>query len=364
MWKTREDYGHNTPWRAGTRNVIIQHQVLAFLPEECDMNGGKMTTQMCMAFARQYLRENYPEYEAALTLHNEPCGDCAGRYAVHIAINRTNLETGRRSHDYTRNVMEFKKEMAARCRSLDERWGLSQIEPGRPNSQIHSRQPGKVEKEMKARSVKSYKDNLRGLLVVARDRSNNIDQFLAQLEKWGVETREDKKTGQIYVTDTDFPKYSFNTWKLDPACSIEGLKAEFARPQHDRDAEILARDLQWQEEEEAKKEAEIKKAGKEYEHRLKQHLRKYAEVAKKHEGTPYVRFPVLKLPKIPDVLNDGITYKAMLLEYANEGRKLRLKYAGARPVKAQGSSYSGGSWSGGSTSSLDQPQRNRGVGER
>lgn len=64
MDATREAYGHNTPSRIGAKNTFMFHQVIAWNPDEIDINGGKMTKDDCMAFARQWVTERYPNQEA------------------------------------------------------------------------------------------------------------------------------------------------------------------------------------------------------------------------------------------------------------------------------------------------------------
>ena len=54
MDETREVAGHNTAARKGAKNTVMYHQVLAFLPEECDVNGGRLTPELCMAYAKEY----------------------------------------------------------------------------------------------------------------------------------------------------------------------------------------------------------------------------------------------------------------------------------------------------------------------
>ena len=55
MDRTRKVFHHDKPSRAGAKNVILLHQILAFLPEECSCNGGKMTPDACLAYAEQWL---------------------------------------------------------------------------------------------------------------------------------------------------------------------------------------------------------------------------------------------------------------------------------------------------------------------
>ena len=97
MADTRKAMGHDKPGKAGAKCTYMQHQILGFLPDECDLNGGKMTPEMCMRYARDYVAERYPNQEVVIVLHRERCrSDDTDRYAVHLGINRSDLETGRR----------------------------------------------------------------------------------------------------------------------------------------------------------------------------------------------------------------------------------------------------------------------------
>ena len=100
MARTRARFGHDIAARRGFKNTLMYHQVLAFLPEECSVNGGKMTPELCMAFAMEYVGERYPDQQVVFALHEE--SDEAGkRYAVHMAINRSNIVTGKRLDEGT-----------------------------------------------------------------------------------------------------------------------------------------------------------------------------------------------------------------------------------------------------------------------
>lgn len=60
MDRTREAYGHNGPGRAGCKTTYCYHQIIAFNPDECDVNGGKLTKAGCMGFAREWVERYYP----------------------------------------------------------------------------------------------------------------------------------------------------------------------------------------------------------------------------------------------------------------------------------------------------------------
>ena len=138
MDRTRDAYGHNESGRKGSKCTYCYHQIIAFNPDECDVNGGRLTRAGCMGFAREWVERYYPNQEAAWALHLEHSKDGTDRYAVHIAINRTDLETGRRLDEG--RASRQKVLHASRMRDMDERWGLSQLERGQRNSRSHARQ--------------------------------------------------------------------------------------------------------------------------------------------------------------------------------------------------------------------------------
>ena len=176
MARTRKSFGHDKPARAGAKNTIMYHQVLAFLPEECSCNGGKMTPDACMAYAEQWLAKHYPHQQVILALHEE--SDKEGkRFAVHMAINRTDLLTGKRLWEGTGAQAKHKR--ASWVREMDEAWNLTQLEKGKKNSKIRDRQPRDIEKEIVDRGEYSYKNNLRELIHLAINEGHpkNMEQF-------------------------------------------------------------------------------------------------------------------------------------------------------------------------------------------
>ena len=69
MADTRAAMGHDRPGKAGAKCTYMQHQILGFLPDECDLNGGKMTPELCMRYAREYVAERYPNQEVVMVRH-------------------------------------------------------------------------------------------------------------------------------------------------------------------------------------------------------------------------------------------------------------------------------------------------------
>lgn len=140
MDATREAYGHNVPGKAGAKCTYMQHQVLAFNPDECDLNGGMMDPSRCLEYAREYVQARYPFQEVVWVLHREHCrADGTDRYAIHIGINRTNLATGLRLDEGPARKAALAR--VATVRDMDARYGLAQLEKGRRNSNVHARQP-------------------------------------------------------------------------------------------------------------------------------------------------------------------------------------------------------------------------------
>ena len=143
--RTREAYGHNRAGKTGAKCTYCYHQIIAFNPSECDLNGGRLTAQDCMGFAREWVERYYPNQEAVWALHREHCAaDGTDRWAVHVVINRTDLETGKRLDEG--RASRQKVLHASRMRGMDERWGLAQMEKGARNSAHHARQQSRGER--------------------------------------------------------------------------------------------------------------------------------------------------------------------------------------------------------------------------
>lgn len=103
-----------SPGKAGAKCTYMQHQILGFLPDECDLNGGKMTPEMCMRYARDYVAERYPNQEVVIVLHRERCrSDDTDRYAAHLGINRSDLGDGQEARRGSRTQ--------SRCRTREDR---------------------------------------------------------------------------------------------------------------------------------------------------------------------------------------------------------------------------------------------------
>ena len=70
MERTRRTFGHDKAARRirdrktgelkEAKNTVLFHQIVAFLPDECDLNGGKLTPEECMRYARDYVGTYYP----------------------------------------------------------------------------------------------------------------------------------------------------------------------------------------------------------------------------------------------------------------------------------------------------------------
>ena len=83
MWMTREMYGHNKSARRvrdkktgelkDAKNTVLYHQILGFNPDECDLNGGRLSPEDCMRYAKEYVGKYYPNQQIVMALHNEYC---------------------------------------------------------------------------------------------------------------------------------------------------------------------------------------------------------------------------------------------------------------------------------------------------
>lgn len=199
MESTRKAFGADRPGRAGASCKLLEHTCLAFNPDECDLNGGKMTPQRCMAYAQEYVQTRYPNLEAFWICHRERCGaDGTDRYCVHIALNRVDIQSARR-------LDEGHPRAAARARvkavrELDARYGLKQLQRG-PNSKVHARQPSRGEREWRRRDSthRTENDRVREHVAVRvqevagmRECPNRMRELAHRLESDGIEMTRSK----------------------------------------------------------------------------------------------------------------------------------------------------------------------------
>lgn len=227
MASTREAYGHDKPSREGAANTVMFHQVIAWNPDECDMNGGKMDEAACMRFAQEWVARRYPDQEAVWVLHREHSkGDGTDRYAAHIAINRTNLETGLRLNEGPSKYA--KVERANAMRDMDRRWGLAQLVPGMRNSRVHAMQPTRAETEMQARGILSKKELLRQRVAfhmrsVFMDApgGNLLRELSHRLRQDGIHMSVSKSEKQLQFETEDGFKVNGN--RLGRGYSMEGV---------------------------------------------------------------------------------------------------------------------------------------------
>ena len=234
MDRTREAYGHNSPSRAGAAVTYMYHHIIGFNPDECSCNGGPMTPEECMRFAREWVQGRYPNQEAVWVLHKERCAaDSTDRYAVHIGINRTDLETGNRLHEGLGRAAKVARANA--MREMDAKWELRQLEKGQRNSRVHAIQPTRAEREMRARGSVSDKDMMRRCIrirvrEIAREapEGNRMRELASRLKADGIEMTVSKNAKQVQFRREGSDR-KVGGWRLGRGFSAGGRAAGLGR---------------------------------------------------------------------------------------------------------------------------------------
>jgi hypothetical protein len=344
MDETRELFGHNASVRDG-KNTLMYHQILAFLPEEADINGGKLTPKDCMAYSKQYTQDRYPNQQIVFALHQEQCReDNTERYAVHMAINRTDLSSGLRLDEG--RGQDAKISRANTIKDMDRAWGLKQVQKDEQNSNVHKRQPRGAEKEIQERGGKSYKRNLRLWCNHLLEHSNSLDEFCSELEHAGfcVEIKNDK----IYATDKDHEfveggaKCSFNLSKLDGNLSVKSLELRYSQNSLAHEIETSIREISKQEvATEAVKAAYIN----ELEQKYSAFRTEVIEISSKGEMATNIKF---KAPKIPDALKYDKDVANARLKYRSKAQNLIKRHTETNQLPASSNTQP----------HTNQPQRN------
>ena len=324
MDDTRECAGHNRASRKGAKNTVMYHQVLAFLPEECDCNGGKLTPELCMRYAKEYAQMRYPNQQIVFALHREHCkADGIDRYAVHMAINSTDTATLRRL-DEGRAVVA-KRKRAATVRELDEKWGLRQVEEGKINSVIHRQQPRGAEKEKAVRGERPYKSELRDTCKRVLRNARSMDEYRELLNAEGITTRI--RNGKLYATGRAHAKYEFSLPRLDARLSRNLLTAVFVRNDGDPIAkrmnamldEIIARGNKY--------ESRIAGARSAYIAAAKERYAEYAARTRDMSGKILASIPPFKLPRPPKEIRDDAEVQRQVIALARRAENLRRSVA-------------------------------------
>lgn len=358
MEATRHKYGHDKATRkirdketgelVDAKNTIMYHQILAFLPDECDVNGGKLTPEDCMRYAKEYARTYYPNQQVVFALHNEYCReDRTHRYAVHMVINRSDVVTGKRLDEG--RGRDAKVRRAKRVREMDDRWGLKQVERDERNSAVHKRQPSKVEREIEARGGESYKTNTRELCRIAAERAENIYDFRELLEGWGIET--EFRNGRMYATDTDNSRYSFSVKRLDSDLDQKGLEKAFLA---NMTASIRAKgERAIAEREAAERHREhVQEVRKAYLSRIREAYIGYRRKAHSMKGTDLKAFPKFKVERPPEEVANDPEVKRAILAYWRGADELRTEMASNVPFVRGGDKRP----TGGTTTEPHRPQ--------
>lgn len=337
MDETREVAGHNTAARKGAKNTVMYHQVLAFLPEECDVNGGGLTPELCMAYAKEYAQTRYPNQQIVFALHREHCKeDGIERYAVHMAINRTDLDTFKRLAEGA--GAKAKRERAAAVRELDKRWGLQQVEEGVPNSRIHRQQLRGVEKEMLERGETPIKTALRDACHRALRNARDMDEYRALLDAEGISTRIHR--GKLYATDRSNDKYEFSLPRLDNRFNSNLLRACFARNNGDPAMQRINAAIGDAVEKGREREERVARARAEYLTLAKERYDAYVRRIRPMESRPLAEIPEFRLPRPSKEILDKET-SLRVLEYARKAKSLRAELA-SDVVRKKKSGVTGG----------------------
>lgn len=366
MEATRHKYGHDKATRkirdretgelVDAKNTIMYHQILAFLPDECDINGGKLAPEDCMRYAKEYAKAYYPNQQVVFALHNEYCKeDRTHRYAVHMVINRSDIVTGKRLDEG--RSRDAKVRRAKRVREMDDRWGLKQVERDERNSAVHKRQPSKIEREIEARGGESYKTNTRELCRLAAEKAENIYDFRELLEGWGIET--EFRNGRMYATDTDNSRYSFSVKRLDSDLDQKGLERAFLA---NMTASVRkeGRQVIAEREAEARERERVQGVKRSYLSRIREAYLGYRKEARSLKGTDLGKFPKFKVERPPEEVANDPEVKRAILAYWRGADELRTEMASNVPyVRGGGKAAHGAA----ASADVQRPQE-RDAGER
>ena len=161
MMDTKLDVG-----RTGGR--LAYHIIQSFKP-------GEVTPELALEIAKEFVRENFPDYEAVIGTHIDK-----GHIHNHILINSVNSRTGKKAHFSERDYYE---RIRARSDELCRKYGLSVIERDSGKASSY------VEWLRKSRGQPTFRSMLEADLRDAIEDAANLGDFFMLMEHKGYEIK-------------------------------------------------------------------------------------------------------------------------------------------------------------------------------
>ena len=219
MDKTREDFGNDVPVRSKRVRTYQQYVISPDPRDRCDL---QTLRDITMEWARKW----FSDYEVAIVYHDDNENHVLH---AHVIVNNTNLETGSRLAPYltkqrAREINQSMQKIAQEhgLRAYDDthasRTGEEMRNAGTsvntdaspvrdhlhgrsaPNRSVTLRvRRTKAERELIAKGLTPWKDELRSMLDTALMTSENESEFLSSLRNLGVivtESKDSKRRGR------------------------------------------------------------------------------------------------------------------------------------------------------------------------
>ena len=161
MMDTKRDVG-----RTGGR--MAYHIIQSFEP-------GEVTPELALEIAKEFVRENFPDYEAVIGTHIDK-----GHIHNHILINSVNSRTGKKAHFSERDYYE---RIRARSDELCRKHGLSVIERDSGKASSY------VEWLRKSRGQPTFRSMLEADLRDAIEDAASLGDFFMLMEHKGYEIK-------------------------------------------------------------------------------------------------------------------------------------------------------------------------------
>lgn len=306
------------------------------------------TVEQVRELAVRWARENFPNAEVAIVLHDDNKERLAtgkeGIVHAHVVVNTVDLDTGRKVVIKDSAVRDLHNS----AQRIAEDLGLSTLplyEPGKRLVSEQQNQRTQAERRMEIRGIDAWKSQVRDMALQALDVAASTAEFKVALDAAGVDI--ELRRGRLYLTDRDNPDRACRADRLDKQLSAKNLADVFAERQgltESREAlvskikeELVAGD---------KIHAEMRA----YEDRCSKVLEKYREVAIEHEGEHYSTFPSVRMPT-PKTMAEIDRYRQISRAFHNAAEQIRNMYAYIPQSSSDGRGGWGDSHSSGSSDS-------------
>lgn len=200
--------------RASDRNKCqMRRCVISFSPNELDVNNEKHWI-IADEISREFVQRAFPNRQAVIVTH----GDTDNLHC-HILVNNIDMITGKGLRGRETTAQYVKNISDEVVKEVFNRYDLK-FDTGKKRGASKTQAEIQIDKKKQY----SFKDDIRGRILKAKETASSYDQFLEQLSKYGVNISRNGKDLTYVLMDTEEYQKQMGEIPSDKAVRVKGKK--------------------------------------------------------------------------------------------------------------------------------------------